>query len=985
MLLQTLLLGAGVVGGGVYSLPVQESGAVQHPRLFFSARDLPHLRQKRVASPFMNGVLAQYEAALTHHLNYSAGGVMQDVGAGSAKGVADNEGRGTRHQLAASLYVMGYENASAWGQLARELVYKEVTSQFTSIGGNWFAGPQRELEQLVASYDAVHSLFSREEAEDIEHAFAGAAEYLSATKPREEDMASRAMNPAADRLGALGLIALTLPNHANASKWLADAIGEFKWMLANGVMDDGQWHEPSTRYHGRVLAAFIPFAYALREAGIMDAFNEIPELKRFVGYYRLIQTPRDRTMGGCALTPALSDANWETVWEVTLGWAAGAYARTDPSYAAELWSAWELACAPMGLEPSPPNQLASVLWIGCAHADECTGWLTEPYTDAPVPGDVLSATAPKPSARPTAQSSTRGSAMLSGYAVLRNPMLTTDPYLVMSTTTQRQTEGHEHPDRGSISLYHDGIPLVLDPGVGWCGYEWLNYPLEQASAIARGANGTSFDRNLQQGAWYRGSQSHSMVNFAAEGPDILPENATWRPPGGFGHEWGLRGAAWVDSHVLSDQLDFVDLNITRAVQASQASSVRSYHRRLFANWGAVADGSDRSQDNSSPSYLLWDDIDASAAACAQATFNLHVLTQLGWPGTSGCSEVPQASEEAAGSTLVTCRGLEDVALDVSILRPAPAELAAHRLLAIEADPLPVQFTGMSGSALPGTSNRTLGMSAVGGAFGGDWNADGGIPPESAHWSPRTPTWLRLQATAKSGTVFDRGNAKESACTGFLTLLQPRRHNATAAQHITHVEELSAGAVTVTMTNNDSASSAGGLSTVYLLGARTVPEKPVLRGLAAVVNWRRQRLVHATLIRGSELQLGTVRLVASRNISLLVKETATDQYSLIVRDASEPVVIEATLPWRLGPSMKQVNVWRGARVWHVANSSTSSTAGTVAFEALPGEHYMIDRQCVWNETAGYGPTQKSPSPATISGGTRAGGIIGGWLCNTDQYV
>jgi hypothetical protein len=315
--------------GGVSALPLRTSDSsapvVQHPRLFFSARDLPYLRQKRVTSPFMNGVLVQYEAALTHRLNYSAGGVMQDVGTGSLKDIADNEGRGTRHQLAASLYVMGYENASAWGQLARQLVYKEVTSQFTSIGGNWFAGPQRELEQLVASYDAVHSLFTREEAASIERAFAGAAEYLHATKPREEDMASRAMNPAADRLGALGLIALTLPSHANASKWLADAIGEFEWMLANGVMDDGQWHEPSTRYHGRVLAAFIPFAcvvpthafsthgpiavlvpvakckprffrYALRQAGIMDAFNGIPELKRFVGYYRLIQTPRDRTM-----------------------------------------------------------------------------------------------------------------------------------------------------------------------------------------------------------------------------------------------------------------------------------------------------------------------------------------------------------------------------------------------------------------------------------------------------------------------------------------------------------------------------------------------------------------------------------------------------------------------------------------------------------------------------------------------------------------
>ena len=51
----------------------------------------------------------------------------------------------------------------------------------------------------------------------------------------------------------------------------------------------------------------------------MDAFNEIPNLKKFVGWYRLIQTPPDATMQGCSLTPALSDGNWETVWEVTLG------------------------------------------------------------------------------------------------------------------------------------------------------------------------------------------------------------------------------------------------------------------------------------------------------------------------------------------------------------------------------------------------------------------------------------------------------------------------------------------------------------------------------------------------------------------------------------------------------------------------------------------------------------------------------------------
>ena len=55
------------------------------------------------------------------------------------------------------------------------------------------------------------------------------------------------------RLGALGLIALTFPNQPNASMWLKQAVFEFRWMLANGVMEDGQWHEPSTRCCIRVL------------------------------------------------------------------------------------------------------------------------------------------------------------------------------------------------------------------------------------------------------------------------------------------------------------------------------------------------------------------------------------------------------------------------------------------------------------------------------------------------------------------------------------------------------------------------------------------------------------------------------------------------------------------------------------------------------------------------------------------------------------
>jgi hypothetical protein len=60
-------------------------------------------------------------------------------------------------------------------------------------------------------------------------------------------MHDRLSNWATDRFGALGLIALAFPNQPNASAWLAIATHELRWQLANGMMPDGQWNEPTTR------------------------------------------------------------------------------------------------------------------------------------------------------------------------------------------------------------------------------------------------------------------------------------------------------------------------------------------------------------------------------------------------------------------------------------------------------------------------------------------------------------------------------------------------------------------------------------------------------------------------------------------------------------------------------------------------------------------------------------------------------------------
>ena len=75
-----------------------------------------------------------------------------------------------------------------------------------------------------------------------------------------------------------------------------------------------------------------------------------------------------------------------------------------------------------------------------------------------------------------------------------------------------------------------------------------------------------------------------------------------------------------------------------------------------------------------------------------------------------------------------------------------------RDITIKADPLPAQFTGMLGAKR-------------GGAFAGDWNANGNVAPPKPHWPARSSTWLELgmpNATAESARPI---------CTGFVTMMQ----------------------------------------------------------------------------------------------------------------------------------------------------------------------------------------------------------------------
>jgi hypothetical protein len=920
------------------------TSTTSHPRLYITKEDYPYIQTKSKI-PFYRNVLNQYQLAVMHKLNYSAGGVMSTID--------ECSGCGWRHQLATSLYLAGGPNASYFGGIAKTDVYNQITS-LTPATGNWFAGSERNLEQLISSYDILYDLFTDEEVAKVEASFADNANYMYESPPNglgvAGDMASRLMNPAADRLVAVGLIALTIPNHPNSSLWLSQSIEEFKWMLENGVMEDGAWHEPSTRYHGRVLAAFVPFAFALKHSKKMDPFNDNDEeysinFKKFLGWYRFIQTPPDRTMGNCSLTPALSDGNWETVWQVTLGWSVAGYVKTDPTYANQLFQAWENACAPVGLEPSPPAMLSSFLFLGCSHLEDgCGDRYTTPFQNRYIPNGASDAsTNSNHSNHSVVRVWKRKSKILSSYAVLENSYSTDNPYLIISTSTQRQTEGHEHPDRGSFSMYHDGIPLVLDPGVGWCGYNWFG------KIPASRYNGTSFDKNLKFGAWYRGSQSHSMVNFATEGPNIKPENETWRPDGAFGHEWGMRGEAWLMNHIFSKSMDYVDINISKAVIESQLPTMIGYHRRIFAN---RMDGT----------YLFWDDVKAASLSdCSMATYNLHVVTQLGWPGIIGCDHMNSTTTTTNTNNLLTCRGLNDIELDVSILRPTNA--LKRGLLHLEADPLPVQFTSMTG-----TAGSAPGRPSIGGVLGGDWNAAGNLPPLKPHFPAKTPTWIRINGHEN---MLDRDPEE---CFGFITILHPRGKY-TKSVLINRFVELNGGATTIETNYScgavGSGSSSGcccGGGTLYLLGDRQKVDKEdeELIGLAGVVGWNgenKRSINHVHLIQGRYFSVPNsgLNIKTSQNVTMTITATKPEQYILNVQSPIvSPTTVTINLPWIKPP--KQVNVWRGSHVWHITNTSLNSgnINPTITFNALPNLNYLIERFCIRSMKAGYGS--------------------GGWLCD-----
>ena len=169
----------------------------------------------------------------------------------------------------------------------------------------------------------------------------------------------------------------------------------------------------------------------------------------------------------------------------------------------------------------------------------------------------------------------------------------------------------------------------------------------------------------------------------------------------------------------------------------------------------------------------------------------------------------------------------------------------------------------------------------------------------------------------------------------------------------------------------SSSDAG---TLFLLGAQETKEGEQLIGLAGAVGWHGAdptSVDHVELVQGSLLSVprSDLYIHSSQNVTLTLRSPAVGQFIVRVHaPVVQPTTLTMSLPWESLP--KQVNVWRGAHVWHVTNSSLNPKRvadTTVTFEAMPGLDYLIERFCIRSKKAGYGDGK------------------GGWLCDPgDPY-
>ncbi|MGN0182132.1 MAG: heparinase II/III family protein [Candidatus Ornithomonoglobus sp.] len=284
------------------------------------------------------------------------------------------------------------------------------------------------------------------------------ASYLYDGRPRAEmtpeAVQSYAGNWQTDMACGIGFLVMAMPK-TEKSAIILDNVNYFlKSQLLINLGKDGSWPE-SIRYHFATLTRFAVYARVLKHVTGEDWFRDMPLADMFY-YPIMMQTPPYEYMGGHISTPSIGDHIMKNGEDFALFgiYAADVYA-VNPEIGALMYNTWKKAGCPAPKLGAEEVVMAALLRDD-TNIEECEAELksTGYFKDA-------------------------------GIYIMR----TESDYCAIAAP--RRNIGHGHYDAGSMIIYKNNIPVVIDPGIE--GY---------------------FDSTKD---WYVSSSAHSVMQFERAG------------------------------------------------------------------------------------------------------------------------------------------------------------------------------------------------------------------------------------------------------------------------------------------------------------------------------------------------------------------------------------------------------------------------------------------------------------------------------------
>jgi hypothetical protein len=473
-ILLALLLCVGLLHGGSYrAQPV--AAAAAHPRLLFSAADIPTLQARAAA-----GDGARAWAVLKQRLDdYVTSPAESSWHLDPAK-IAARDSNGptsysAQNELPTMLIDLAFGYVITGDTTYSRLVIDSLTGladagwPFWSDNGQYL-GAGDLLRGVALSFDWTYNAMTQAERDHIVAGLANPAVGASMNHSRIIDVAqfggpgsSPGSNWAGVTAGGAGLALLAVQGEngapADLSTLLSSAQTRVTNYLAQGIGKDGEGGEGFT-YAGYGLHGALPFAFALKRDGGADLVGTTPGLSHLVDYVSSALIPAQGYDGTVPLNDSVRDALadelieqlWEIspssslvswLWEHTLG--TNGVNRYDPQRSPPLLPGHN--CVPATTSPA-------VFVLGC-------GWSSAEELDI-----IYSRHATVASAAPEASLATGLHFDDHGIVVGRTGWSGGASEVVSTFSASRGAAGHTQEDVGQFTLYGYGGDFAVDSGYG---------------------------------------------------------------------------------------------------------------------------------------------------------------------------------------------------------------------------------------------------------------------------------------------------------------------------------------------------------------------------------------------------------------------------------------------------------------------------------------------------------------------------------------